>query len=48
MKKNLVMGAASGFDWNTLEPFVTSFVRHVKSAELVLSLKTFRILLSTA
>ena len=33
------MGTASGFDWYTLEPFVTSFVRHVKSAELVLFLK---------
>ena len=39
MKKNLVMGSASGFDWDTLEPFVTSFVRHVKNAELVLFLK---------
>ena len=39
MKKNLVMGSASGFDWDTLEPFVTSFVMHVKNAELVLFLK---------
>ena len=39
MKKNLVMGTASGFDWDTLEPFVTSFVMNVKSAELVLFLK---------
>ena len=39
MKKFLVMGTASGFDWDTLEPFVTSFVRHVKNAELVLFLK---------
>ena len=39
MKKNLVMGTASGFDWDTLEPFVTSFVRHVKNAELVLFLR---------
>ena len=33
------MGTASGFDWDTLEPFVTSFVMHVKNAELVLFLK---------
>ncbi len=39
MKKNLVMGTAGGFDWDTLEPFVTSFVMNVKSAELVLFLK---------
>ena len=37
--KNLVMGSASGFDWKTLEPFVTSFARHVKTAELVLFVK---------
>lgn len=36
MKKNLVMGSASGYDWTTLEPFVTSFVRNCPSAELVL------------
>lgn len=34
--KNLVMGSASGYDWNTLEPFITSFVRNCPSAELVL------------
>ena len=34
--KNLVMGSASGYDWNTLEPFVASFVRNCPSAELVL------------
>ncbi len=37
--KNLVMGSASGFDWHTLEPFVKSFVRYVKTAELVLFVK---------
>ena len=36
MKKNLVMGSASGYDWNTLEPFVTSFVRNCPNADLVL------------
>lgn len=34
--KNLVMGTASGYDWNTLEPFVTSFKRNCPSADLVL------------
>ena len=28
--KNLVMGSAGGFDWVTLEPFITSFAKHVK------------------
>ena len=37
--KNLVMGTASGFDWSTLNPFVTSFVKYTKNAELVLFLK---------
>ena len=37
--KNLVMGTASGFDWSTLEPFVTSFARYAKNTELVLFLK---------
>ena len=36
MKKNLVMGAATHYDWNALEPFVTSFKRNCPSAELVL------------
>ena len=36
--KNLVMGSASGFDWVTLEPFITSFAKHVKNADLVLFL----------
>lgn len=36
MKKNLIMGVASSYDWNTLEPFVTSFVRNCPGAELVL------------
>ena len=39
MKKNLVMGSGSGFDWNIFEPFVTSFVRHAKNTELVLFVK---------
>lgn len=34
--KNLVMGAAKGFDWEILEPFVTSFARNCPNAELVL------------
>lgn len=37
--KNLVMGTASGFDWSTLEPFVTSFARYAQNTELVLFLK---------
>lgn len=34
--KNLVMGVATGYDWNALEPFVTSFKRNCSSADLVL------------
>ena len=34
--KNLVMGVATGYDWYTLEPFVTSFKRCCKNADLVL------------
>ena len=34
--KNLVMGVATGYDWYKLEPFVTSFNRYVKNADLVL------------
>ena len=34
--KNLIMGTASGYDWNTLEPFVTSAVKNCPSAEIVL------------
>ena len=34
--KNLVMGAATGYDWYKLEPFVTSFKRYNKNADLVL------------
>lgn len=34
--KNLVMGAAKGYGWDVLEPFVTSFKRHCPNAELVL------------
>ena len=30
------MGIAKGYDWNALEPFVTSFKRNCSSAELVL------------
>ena len=36
MKKNLIMGAATHYDWNILEPFVTSFIKNCPSAELVL------------
>ena len=36
MKKNLVMGVAKGYDWNALEPFVTSFRRNCPNADLVL------------
>ena len=36
MKKNLVMGAAGGYDWDTLEPFVVSFKKNCPSAELLL------------
>ena len=36
MKKNLVMGVAKGYDWNTLVPFVTSFKRNCPSADIVL------------
>lgn len=39
MKKNLVMGVAKGYDWNTLEPFVTSFKQHCPSSDLVLFVK---------
>lgn len=39
MKKNLVMGSGSGFDWNIFEPFVTSFVKYAKNTELVLFVK---------
>ena len=34
--KNLVMGVATGYDWYTLEPFVNSFKRYCKNADLVL------------
>ena len=36
MKKNLVMGAACGYDRDTLEPFVVSCKRNCPSAELLL------------
>lgn len=36
MKKNLVMCIATHYDWNALEPFVTSFNRNCPSADLVL------------
>ena len=36
MKKNLVLGAAAGYDWDTLEPFVSSWRKNCPSAELVL------------
>ena len=34
--KNLIMGAAKGYGWDTLEPFVTSWRRNCSDAELVL------------
>lgn len=34
--KNLIMGSASGYDWLTLEPFVTSRRKNCPDAELVL------------
>ena len=34
--KNLVLGVATGYDWYKLEPFVNSFKRYVKNADLVL------------
>lgn len=36
MKKNLVMGVAKGYSWDMLEPFVASFEKNCRSAELVL------------
>ena len=36
MKKNLVMGAAKGYDWDNLEPFVNSWKKNCPNAELVL------------
>ncbi|MBR0260633.1 MAG: hypothetical protein IJQ85_02455 [Selenomonadaceae bacterium] len=35
MKKNLILGAAKGYDWDTLEPFVFSCKKNCPSAELV-------------
>ena len=35
MKKNLVMGAAKGYDWGELEPFVNSWKKNCPNAELV-------------
>ena len=34
--KNLIMGAAKGYDWNTLEPFVLSWKKNCPSADLIL------------
>ncbi len=34
--KNLVMGVAKGYGWDMLEPFVISFQKNCRSAELVL------------
>ena len=34
--KNLILGAAKGYGWDILEPFVTSAVKNCPSAELVL------------
>ena len=36
MKKNLVMGVAKGYDWDTLEPFVLSCKKNCPSVELLL------------
>ena len=36
MKKNLVMGVAQHYDWDTLEPFVLSCKKNCPSAELLL------------
>ena len=36
MKKNLVLGAAAGYDWDTLESFVFSWRKNCPSAELIL------------
>ncbi|MBR4643491.1 MAG: hypothetical protein IKO74_12370 [Selenomonadaceae bacterium] len=36
MKKNLVMGVATHYDWYALEPFVLSCKRNCPSADLVL------------
>ena len=36
MKKNLVMGVAKGYDWDTLEPFVFSCKKNCPSAEILL------------
>ena len=34
--KNLVLGVAKGYGWDMLEPFVTSFSKNCRSAELIL------------
>ena len=34
--KNLVLGIAKGYSWDMLEPFVTSFEKNCRSAELIL------------
>ena len=34
--KNLVLGVAKGYGWDMLEPFVTSFEKNCRSAELIL------------
>ena len=36
MKKNLIMGVATNYDWDALEPFVFSCKKNCPSAELVL------------
>ena len=36
MKKNLIMGVAKSYDWDTLEPFVLSWKKNCPSADLIL------------
>ena len=36
MKKNLVLGVAKGYGWDSLEPFIISFVKNCPNAELIL------------
>ena len=40
--KNFVLGAAKGYGWDVLEPFVTSFMRYCPKAELVLFVDDIR------
>ena len=36
MKRNLVLGMASGYNWYALEPFVRSFAKNCPNDDLVL------------